>query len=263
MPPIIHVVAGILYNESGEFLLSSRPAGKPYAGYWEFAGGKVEAGESEFAALQREFAEELGIDIQSATPWLAKFHQYEHAQVHLRFFRVQAHEWRGELQAREQQQWAWQRAGDLNVSPMLPANTALLNALAIPTQFSGSLKTGLVGHNTLGEYRVVPHHLAEITHQNVWLHYDEWRNLTRQPEKNSVWIIVDNVAQFQAALDADVFIWRVADDEMAHAVERILQDGAAQPIVVCAPATLCERWGKKWLAVGAQAVLCDDACALV
>ena len=44
MPPKIHVVAGILFNERGEFLLSSRPEGKPYAGYWEFSCGKVEAG---------------------------------------------------------------------------------------------------------------------------------------------------------------------------------------------------------------------------
>ncbi|MFC2561805.1 MAG: NUDIX domain-containing protein, partial [Kingella oralis] len=129
MPPKIHVVAGILFNERGEFLLSSRPEGKPYAGYWEFAGGKVEAGESEFAALQREFMEELGVEILHATPWLAKFYRYEHAHVNLRFFRVAAHEWRGTLQAREQQQWAWQKAGDFTVSPMLPANTALLAQL--------------------------------------------------------------------------------------------------------------------------------------
>ena len=133
MPPKIHVVAGILFNERGEFLLSSRPEGKPYAGYWEFAGGKVEAGETEFAALQREFMEELGIEITHATPWLAKFYRYEHAHVNLRFFRVAAHEWRGKLQAREQQQWAWQKAGDFTVSPMLPANTALLAQLAIPS----------------------------------------------------------------------------------------------------------------------------------
>ena len=73
-------------NQAGDYLLSSRPEGKPYAGYWEFAGGKVEANESEFAALQREFAEELGITIHRAKPWLTKVHVYEHAHVHLRFF---------------------------------------------------------------------------------------------------------------------------------------------------------------------------------
>ena len=69
-PPFINVVAGIVLNQEGDYLLSSRPVGKPYAGYWEFAGGKVEAGESDLAALKREFEEELGIEIHHATPWL-------------------------------------------------------------------------------------------------------------------------------------------------------------------------------------------------
>ncbi|WP_373823846.1 NUDIX domain-containing protein, partial [Neisseria dentiae] len=64
--PLIRVVAGVVLDRQGRYLLSSRPEGKPYAGYWEFAGGKVEAGESEFAALQREFEEELGIHIETA-----------------------------------------------------------------------------------------------------------------------------------------------------------------------------------------------------
>ena len=81
--PEIHVAAGIVENEAGEFLLSSRPEGKPYAGYWEFAGGKIEAGETPLQALKREFAEELGIEILSARPWLAKIHRYEHALVNL------------------------------------------------------------------------------------------------------------------------------------------------------------------------------------
>jgi len=122
-------VAGIVYNDRGEVLLSSRPEGKAYAGYWEFAGGKVEAGESELTALRREFAEELGIQIHSAVPWLAKTRSYEHAHVRLRFFRVPADGWRGELQAREGQQWRWQQPGRYDVSPMLPANAALLAAL--------------------------------------------------------------------------------------------------------------------------------------
>ena len=83
--PLVQVVAGILLDQNGRYLLSSRPEGKPYAGYWEFAGGKVEAGESDFQALQREFEEELGIRILAATPWLTKVHSYEHAHVRLHF----------------------------------------------------------------------------------------------------------------------------------------------------------------------------------
>ncbi len=57
----IDVAVGILMRPNGDVLLGQRPAGKPYAGYWEFPGGKVEAGEEIFAALQREFVEELGV----------------------------------------------------------------------------------------------------------------------------------------------------------------------------------------------------------
>ena len=113
--PLLRVVAGVLLNHQGEYLLSSRPEGKPYAGYWEFAGGKVEPSESETDALKREFAEELGITIHRATPWLTKIHAYEHAHVYLRFCRVAAEDWSGVLQAKEGQQWSWQKAGDFTV----------------------------------------------------------------------------------------------------------------------------------------------------
>lgn len=124
------VVAGIVFNHDGNVLLSSRPTGKAYAGYWEFAGGKVEAGETLLAALQREFHEELGIHIHHATLWQDKIHTYEHATVHLHFFVVQAHEWSGELRAQEGQQWAWQSPKHYTVSPMLPANESLLREIA-------------------------------------------------------------------------------------------------------------------------------------
>jgi len=135
--PEIRVAAGIVENDAGEFLLSSRPEGKPYAGYWEFAGGKIEAGETPLQALKREFAEELGIEILSARPWLAKTHRYEHALVHLYFFRIAPDGWCGQPEAREGQRWAWQQAGRYTVEPMLPANQALLAALAIPPQLFG------------------------------------------------------------------------------------------------------------------------------
>ena len=115
--PLIRVVAGILLNQDGDYLLSSRPEGKPYAGYWEFAGGKVEAGETDFQALQREFEEELGIRILAATPWLTKIHSYEHARVCLKFLWVNPDQWTGEPQSREGQAWSWQKAGDFNVAP--------------------------------------------------------------------------------------------------------------------------------------------------
>lgn len=128
--PRVQVVAAVLERPDGSFLLAQRPAGKVYAGWWEFPGGKVEAGEPLAAALARELHEELGIDVEAAYPWITRVHDYEHAQVRLSFFRITR--WRGELQSREGQQFAWQQLPGLTVDPILPANGPILRALAMP-----------------------------------------------------------------------------------------------------------------------------------
>ena len=129
----IAVVAAVLQQPDGRFLLAQRPQGKVYAGYWEFPGGKVEPGESPLQALQRELHEELGIEVIEAYPWLIREFDYEHADVRLYFFRVRG--WHGELHGREAQAFAWQRIDAIDVSPLLPANGPILNALAIPETY--------------------------------------------------------------------------------------------------------------------------------
>ena len=129
----IAVVAAVLQQPDGRFLLAQRPQGKVYAGYWEFPGGKVEPGESPLQALQRELHEELGIEVIEAYPWLIREFDYEHADVRLHFFRVRG--WHGELHGREAQAFAWQRIDAIDVSPLLPANGPILNALAIPETY--------------------------------------------------------------------------------------------------------------------------------
>ena len=126
----VEVAAGVLVQPDGRFLLAQRPAGKVYAGYWEFPGGKVESGESARDALVRELHEELGIDVVCAYPWITRDYEYEHAAVRLRFFRVTR--WRGELHGKEQQHFAWQRVGALDVEPVLPANGPVLASLGLP-----------------------------------------------------------------------------------------------------------------------------------
>src|SRR3954467_9093523 len=86
----IEVVAAVIFNEHGEFLLAQRPPGKAYAGYWEFPGGKLEPGESPAHALARELDEELGITVRTASPWMVQEFVYPHAHVELNFFRVHA-----------------------------------------------------------------------------------------------------------------------------------------------------------------------------
>ena len=121
----IDVAVGILMQANGDVLLAQRPEGKPYAGYWEFPGGKVEAGESIIDALKREFVEELGINIVSATPWCGVAHRYPHAYVRLHFYISRA--WRGEPQSLEGQAFAWQ--GKVDVAPLLPATIPLMEWL--------------------------------------------------------------------------------------------------------------------------------------
>lgn len=123
-------VAAAVIERAGEFLLAQRPEGKPYPGYWEFPGGKVEAGEDPHAALVRELREELGIETRVATPWITRIHKYTHATVRLRFFRVTS--WEGEARPLEDQDIRWQRVGHTVVSPMLPANGPVLAALELP-----------------------------------------------------------------------------------------------------------------------------------
>lgn len=118
----IAVAVGILMQPNGDVLLAQRPVGKPYAGYWEFPGGKVEPGESILAALKREFVEELGIEIVTAEPWCGVEYVYPHAHVRLHFYI--SHAWRGVPQSLEGQAFAWQ--GSVGVAPLLPATIPLL-----------------------------------------------------------------------------------------------------------------------------------------
>jgi len=118
----IDVAVGILMKPNGDVLLGQRPAGKPYSGYWEFPGGKVDLGETILDALKREFMEELGIEVLSADEWCGVEHVYEHAHVRLHFFI--SREWRGEPQSLEGQAFAWQ--GEVSVEPLLPATIPLL-----------------------------------------------------------------------------------------------------------------------------------------
>ena len=121
----IDVAVGILMKPNGDVLLGSRPEGKPYAGYWEFPGGKVEPGEDVLDALKREFEEEIGVRIHSAEEWCGVEHVYPHAHVRLHFFI--SRDWSGEPRALEGQQLAWQ--GSVAVEPVLPATIPLLEWL--------------------------------------------------------------------------------------------------------------------------------------
>jgi 8-oxo-dGTP diphosphatase len=127
---VTRVAAAVITQPNGDVLLAQRPPGKPYAGYWEFPGGKLEPGETAAHALARELHEELGLDVKRAAPWITQEFVYAHAHVLLEFFRV--FEWAGEPHGRDGQAFAWQTPGRFTVAPLLPANTRVLAALALP-----------------------------------------------------------------------------------------------------------------------------------
>ena len=130
----VDVAVGVLIDAEGRFLLTSRPLGKVYAGYWEFPGGKIEAGESIEQALRRELEEELGITIGTAQPWQVEMMDYPHALVRLHFCKVFA--WHGDFEMREQQAMAWQTL-PVQVAPVLPGTVPVLRWFAAEQGFQG------------------------------------------------------------------------------------------------------------------------------
>jgi 8-oxo-dGTP diphosphatase len=138
---MLEVAAAVLQRPDGAFLLAQRPTGKVYEGYWEFPGGKVEAGELPLAALARELHEELDIEVESAYPWITRVFTYPHATVRLNFFRVTR--WRGLPRPRENQGLTWQEPGTAVAQPMLPANAPVLASLALPVEYAITDATGM------------------------------------------------------------------------------------------------------------------------
>ena len=131
---LVQVAVGVLIRSDDSFLLTSRPEGKAYAGYWEFPGGKLEVGETIAQALQRELQEEIGITIEDCMSWKTEQIDYPHALVQLNFCKVRR--WSGELQMREAQLYAWQQL-PVTVKPVLPGTLPVLEWFAKERSFVG------------------------------------------------------------------------------------------------------------------------------
>lgn len=143
---VTEAAVGIIQLDNGMVLLGERPVGKPWEGYWEFPGGKVELNETPAQALKRELQEELGIIITRFYPWVMRTYDYEAKYdlagklvtpaktVKLHFFIVV--EWQGDPVGLEDQQLSWQNPEKLTVGPMLPANAPILTALSLSTTYA-------------------------------------------------------------------------------------------------------------------------------
>lgn len=124
--PITEVAVGILIRPNGDFLMTTRPAGKAYAGHWEFPGGKLETNETVVDALRRELIEEIGVTIQDVQVWRSSVVDYPHALVRLTFCKIST--WTGQLCMRESQQFAWQSL-PVQVEPVLAGTIPVLQWL--------------------------------------------------------------------------------------------------------------------------------------
>ncbi|MEO6985655.1 MAG: Nudix family hydrolase [Paralcaligenes sp.] len=132
--PLIEVAAGLILRADGWLLLAERPAGKPWSGWWELPGGKIEAGETVLQALARELKEELDIDVTNATPWVTYTHEYPKNMVRLSFCRVTG--WKGEPAGIEGQRLAWvDPHKPITVGTLLPATEPPLRWLRLPDQY--------------------------------------------------------------------------------------------------------------------------------
>jgi 8-oxo-dGTP diphosphatase len=127
--PEITVAAGVLEADDGSVLIARRPEDKHAGGFWEFPGGKVAPGESARAALDRELAEELGIEVIEARPLIGYRHSYPDRDVVLRVFLVLRY--RGEPEGREGQPLRWVVPDELLDAGLLPADEPVVEALKV------------------------------------------------------------------------------------------------------------------------------------
>lgn len=123
----VHVLVGLIADRENRYLISRRRAGQHLAGAWEFPGGKMEPGEHRLSALQRELAEELGITVRAAEPFLELVHEYPDRSVVLDVWRVRSYS--GEPRGLEGQSTRWVHASELGSTGLLPADRPIVDAI--------------------------------------------------------------------------------------------------------------------------------------
>lgn len=126
---VVTVVAAALIDADGRVLLARRPPGKAMAGLWEFPGGKLHPDETPEAALTRELAEELGIDLRPACLAPLTFASHRYPDFHLLMPLYAARNWKGTPAPREGQELAWVHVEKLADYPMPPADVPLVAML--------------------------------------------------------------------------------------------------------------------------------------
>jgi len=129
----VHVAVAVVINSSNEVLISLRADNAHQGGLWEFPGGKVEAGESVFAALKRELAEETGINVIEAFPFKCIKHNYSDKSVVLDVWTVTR--FTGEPRGVEGQKINWEHIDNLLIKDFPAANRSIIQSLQLPDRY--------------------------------------------------------------------------------------------------------------------------------
>lgn len=127
--PLLLVAAVALQDQDGRILLAQRPAGKEFAGLWEFPGGKIGPNETPEQALSRELQEELGIKTAAACFFPVAFASHPYDKFHLLMPLFVCRVWQGTPQGVEGQKLMWVQKSDLRKYPMPPADIPLIDTL--------------------------------------------------------------------------------------------------------------------------------------
>ncbi|WP_431067228.1 Nudix family hydrolase [Methylotuvimicrobium sp.] len=130
MKSVLEVAVGVVVDRSGKVLIAKRPDDKHQGGLWEFPGGKIEPGETQRQALDRELHEELAIDVKTATPLITIHHDYPDLSVRLKVWRIDRFE--GDPHGREGQAVEWVAPADLQNYSFPAANRPIVTALRLP-----------------------------------------------------------------------------------------------------------------------------------
>lgn len=127
--PVVNVVGGVLVNSNQQILACQRGTGQVMAGYWEFPGGKVDAGETQSEALKRELNEELELDLEIGHHLTTIVHDYGAMIVSIAFFSCPFDG--GKIISNVHDECRWISASEVNLLNWLPADIDFVEKLAV------------------------------------------------------------------------------------------------------------------------------------
>ena len=121
---LVRVLAAVI-ERNERYLICKRPDHKRHGGLWEFPGGKIEMGESDYDAAFRELREELGVTVTTVSEAVFK-RQDEGSVFSIEFVPVEIV---GEPQEIEHTAHAWARAEDLLSFNLAPSDRIFVQAI--------------------------------------------------------------------------------------------------------------------------------------